>query len=238
VFLFYILTPFITPALPESRLQMLYFYITIILAMAIGRLLYIGLIHSPKFKKSVIVIADGNRITEIADGLTKADGNYKIKYYLSTTKSGNPKTDLKELFESNLLKVVQEEGIHEIVVTENSKFSSSELYNSLLTLFNLGYNIKDYSEVYEELTGKVFVSFTDAELYKQFPFSKYNNKPLYLVYQRVFDILISSIGLFVLMVLLPFIFVLNLKTIENLFNLFKCIYLVCRSRLNCFGSTH
>ncbi len=211
VFLVYILTPFITPELPESRLQILYFYITIILAMAMGRLLYIGLIDSPKFKKSVLVIANGNIITEIADGLTKADANYQIKYYLNTTKSKkSPKTNIKELFENNLLKVVQQEGIHEIVVTRNSKFSSSKLYNDLLTLFNLGYIIKDYSEVYEELTGKVFVSFIDTELYKQFPFSKYNNKPLYLATQRIFDVLISSVGLFVFAILLPLIFILNL----------------------------
>ncbi len=210
VFLFYILTPFVSPVLPESRLQMLYFYITIISTTAIGRLLYIQFIHSPKFIKSVIVIANGRLIPEIEKSLVKADANYRIKYHINTTPSVSPKTKSKALSETDLLKKVKE-GLYEIVVTQNSKFSSPQLYNSLLTLFNEGIVVKEYAQVYEDLTGRVFVSFNDDELFKQFPFSKYNNKPLYRVFHRVFDVVFSIFALVLFVaVLLPFVLLINM----------------------------
>ena len=210
VFLFYILTPFLSPVLPESRIQMLYFFVTIIGFTSLGRLLYIWLIHSPKFVKSVLVIANGEDIPDIIKNLKDIDSNYKIHYFINTNGGEIVSVDAEEITEDDLITKVYS-GIKEIVVTENSKFSSSILYNKLLLLFNEGYVIKEYTQVYEELADRVYVGFSDKNgLYQQFPFSKYNNKPLYRVFHRFFDFISAIIGLLIFTLFVPIIFIINL----------------------------
>lgn len=175
--LVYILTPFFSPELPESRIQIIYFYISINISMSVGRLAYIILINSPIFKKSVLLIADGELFDGIENDLAIADENYKIKYFINTNNDSKEAHTDKQISASKLKEFAQK-GVHEIVVTRSSKFSSSELYSDLLDLFNQGQVVKEYSEVYEELSGRVYISFKDKDFYKQFPFSQHKIKPL------------------------------------------------------------
>jgi len=207
--LVYILTPFFSPELPESRIQIIYFYISIIISMSIGRLAYILLINSPIFKKSILLVADGEMFEGIERDLAIADANYKIKYFVNTNNDSNVSLSDKEV-SSIKLKEYAQKGIHEIVVTRSSKFSSSELYSDLLDLFNQGHVIKEYSEVYEELSGRVYISFKDKDFYKQFPFSQHKVKPLYRLIHRFFDIIISVVGLLSLLLMIPFLAITNM----------------------------
>jgi len=177
--------------------------------MSVGRLAYIFFINSPIFRKSVLLIADGELFNEIENDLAIADANYKINYFINVTNSTNIPQVGKEI-SSNELKEYARKGIHEIVVTRTSKFSSSELYNDLLELFNQGHVIKDYSDVYEELSGRVYVNLKDKNLYKQFPFSKHKIKPLYRLVHRFSDVIISVFGLLGLSLMIPFLFLTNM----------------------------
>ena len=206
--LVYILTPFLTPELPESRIQIVYFFLSIIISMSIGRLAYITFINAPIFGKNVILIANGDRLGEIERELIEADPNYKLKYFINTSSKESEHKSNKEI-DAAKLKRLALKGINEIVVTGNSKFSSPDLYNDLLDLFNHGMVIKEYSQVYEELTNKVYVSFKDKQFYKQFPFSKYNNRPLYRYTHRFFDVIISLFGLIGLLFIIPFVAIVN-----------------------------
>ena len=207
--LVYLLTPFFTPELPESRIQIVYFYLSIIISMSIGRLAYILFINSPIFKKSILLIADGELLEDIEKDLAIADANYKIKYFINTSDDTSKPLSEKEIPASKL-KEFASTGIHEIVVTRSSKFSSSSLYSDLLDLFNEGNVIKEYSEVYEDLSGRVYISFKDKEFYKQFPFSQHKVKPLYRLVHRLFDVLISVVGLLSLLLMIPFLFIVNM----------------------------
>ena len=204
----YLLTPYFTPSLPESRIQILFFYLSMICSMSIGRIAYILFINSPRFVKNVILVADGDRFEEIEKNFTLADANYNIKYFINTNTSQISDLE-KEVPASNLKDIVQK-GIHEIVVTNSSNFSSVELYNDLLEVFNQGHIIKEYSQVYENLSGRVYVNFKNNQLYKQFPFSEHNVKPIYKLVHRFFDVLISSIGIVGLLILLPILLLMNL----------------------------
>lgn len=204
----YLLTPYFTPSLPESRIQILFFYLSMICSMSIGRIAYILFINSPRFVKNVILVADGDRFEEIEKNFTLADANYNIKYFINTNTSQISGLE-KEVPASNLKDIVQK-GIHEIVVTNSSNFSSVELYNDLLEVFNQGHIIKEYSQVYENLSGRVYVNFKNNQLYKQFPFSEHNVKPIYKLVHRFFDVLISSIGIVGLLILLPILLLMNL----------------------------
>lgn len=207
--LVYLLTPYFTPSLPESRVQILFFYLSIVMSMSLGRLAYINLINSPRFVKNVILIADGDRLEEIERNFALADANYNIKYFINTSKGNQAETIGKEVPVYKLKEIVQQ-GISEIVVTNSSNFTSIELYNDLLDVFNQGHVIKEYSQVYENLSGRVYVSFKENQLYKQFPFSEHNVKPVYKWGNRCFDVLISLLGIIMLLILMPVLYLLNL----------------------------
>lgn len=206
--LVYLLTPFFTPELPVSRIQILFFYLSIVFSMALGRFAYIFFINSPIFKKNVILIAEGTLFEEIEKELAIADANYKIRYFINTDDTSPKTKNIKEISSGKLKDIVQK-GVYEIVVTTNSKFSSATLYADLLDVFNKGAVIKEYAQVYENLTGRVYVSFKDNEYYKQFPFSDHNVKPLYRLIHRFLDIIISILGLVALLLLLPLILPIN-----------------------------
>ncbi len=207
--LVYLLTPYFTPSLPASRIQILFFYLSMMCSMTLGRLAYIYFINSPRFVKNVILIADGDRVEEIEQNLSAADVNYNIKYVIDTTQKGKGIHGEKEVNSSKLKEIVSK-GTYEIVVTNSSSFSSIELYNDLLDVFNQGHIIKEYSQVYENLSGRVYVDFKNNQLYKQFPFSEHNVKPIYRLVHRFFDVVISLVGLVALFTLIPFLLVINL----------------------------
>jgi len=56
--LVYLFTPVITPFLPDKRVQILYFYLALIGAIFLWRMVYVTFIVSPWFYKIVIIICD------------------------------------------------------------------------------------------------------------------------------------------------------------------------------------
>ena len=64
--LFYLLTPFYTPTLPANRLQILYFFLAINVALFAWRYIYITFISAPRFFKRVLLIANSKDIAAVA----------------------------------------------------------------------------------------------------------------------------------------------------------------------------
>ena len=159
---------------------------------------------SASIRSSLILVP-----SSIERNFSLADTNYNIKYFINTANRGEEIVGKKEQHFSEL-KTLVNKGIHEIVVTNSSNYTSIELYNDLLEVFNQGHIIKEYSKVYENLSGRVYVNFKNNQLYKQFPFSEHNVKPIYKLVHRFFDVLISSIGIVGLLILLPILLLMNL----------------------------
>ena len=63
--LFYLLTPFFTPTLPDNRLQIIYFYLAFVLSLVIWRWAYVSLISSPRFYKKVLLVGEISNIEPI-----------------------------------------------------------------------------------------------------------------------------------------------------------------------------
>ena len=63
--IFYFFTPVISPELPENRLQLVYFSMTLFFVILINRLLYIQLIFSPRFLKNILLIAESSQVQEL-----------------------------------------------------------------------------------------------------------------------------------------------------------------------------
>ncbi|GAA4235961.1 exopolysaccharide biosynthesis polyprenyl glycosylphosphotransferase [Postechiella marina] len=214
--LFYFLTPFFTPVLPDNRLQILYFYVSILTALLIWRWAYLLLIVSPRFFKKVLVIGEISNIEAIIKAFNYADPNYKIVGFINceVNKENRVRLNIKNVVEyspKEIYEVIKEKHISEIVIASyKSENITSEIYRDLITLLEGGFSIKEYTQVYEEMTYRVPVQFVGKDFYKYFPFSRSNHNKMYLFFHRFFDIVLSIFGLLVGFAILPFILLGNL----------------------------
>jgi len=212
--LFYLLTPFFTPTLPDNRLQIVYFYVAFVLAIFLWRIAYVTLISSPRFYKRVLLVGEVSNMEGIVKALNDADPNYKIVGFVnceSNKQDAIKFKGLKEYEPEEIKEVIKEASISEVVVASyNSETITANIYNDLITLLEKGFTIREYTQVYEEITNRVPVQYVGKDFYKYFPFSRSNQNKLYLFFHRVSDILFSIIGLFIGLLLSPIILLGNL----------------------------
>lgn len=212
--LFYFLTPFFTPILPDNRLQILFFYFSILTALFIWRFLYITFVVSPRFYKKVLIVGETSNIETIVEAFNIADPNYKIVGFINCETNRNEKIQFKDIVEyspKQIYQVIKDDSISEIVIASyNSESITSEIYRDLITLLEGGFPIKEYTQVYEDMMQRIPVQFVGKDFYKYFPFSRSNQNKMYLFFHRFFDMVISFIGVLCGIVLLPLILLGNI----------------------------
>lgn len=212
--LMYLLTPFYTPRLPSNRIQILIFYIAIFLALFIWRMLYVRFLASNRFSKKVILICDKEQLKELIAGLQSADPHYRVLGYVNSD-SANAKNGenlkIKNIDIDNLEQFVIKNSISEIVVaSQKTDGITVNLYNQLIRLLETGYIIREYTQVYENLTQRIPMQYVSRDFYRYFPFSRSNQNHFYLIMVRFFEIIFSIVGLLLGLVLLPLILIGNL----------------------------
>lgn len=211
--LFYLLTPFYTPVLPDNRLQILFFYFSILFALFLWRFAYITFIVSPRFYKKVLIIGETSNIETIVEAFKSSDPNYKIVGFVNCERdklSSVKFNAIKEYAPRHIIDVIKKENLSEIVVASySSENITSEIYYTLIKLLEEGFPINEYTQVYEDLTQRIPVQFVGKDFYKYFPFSRNNQNKLYLFFHRLFDIIISFIGVLIGGVLIPFVLLGN-----------------------------
>ncbi|MFV9550638.1 sugar transferase [Algibacter sp. PT7-4] len=212
--LFYLLTPFFTPVLPDNRLQILFFYFAILTALFLWRVAYITFIVSPRFYKKVLIIGETSNIETIVDAFRSSDPNYKIVGFVNCEENKRTTVKfnaIKEYKPNEIRGVIARENISEIVVASyNSENITSEIYYTLIKLLEEGFPINEYTQVYEDMAQRVPVQFVGKDFYKYFPFSRNNQNKLYQFFNRVFNVVVSLIGVLVGIALVPFILIGNL----------------------------
>ncbi len=209
----YLLTPFITPVLPDNRLQILYFLLAITISLLLWRSVYIKLFASSRFYKRIIIVADAVDAVDIANSLKAADPNFMVDGYINTDTSIQmgydgrlPSLTIEEATE----KLSNQEVSQIVMASANVEGITSSIYAWLIDLVETGYSVREYTQVYEEMTDRVPVSYVGKDFYRYFPFARSNHNRLYKIYHRSFDIIVASIGILVGFTLLPFILIGNL----------------------------
>jgi len=212
--LFYLLTPVLTPFLPENRLQIVYFFLTIILSIFLWRVAYMTFISSPRFYKRVLLVGEISHVEHIVKVLNQSDPNYKIIGFINCEKEALDPIKfkgLKEFEPEQLLNVISKFKISEVLVASyNSETITQDIYHDLITLLEKGFTIREYTQVYEEITYRVPIQFVGKDFYKYFPFSRSNQNTLYLFFHRLFDVIFSVSGLVFGILILPLILIGNL----------------------------
>ena len=105
--LVYLLTPIYTPVLPNNRLQILIFYVAILLALFIWRIFYLKFLASSRFEKKVILICDKDQAKELILGLETVDPHYKVMGFVNSdsNQSGSVKVNGENIKNINILDV-------------------------------------------------------------------------------------------------------------------------------------
>ncbi len=210
----YLLTPIYTPVLPSNRLQILIFFFAIFGALFIWRMIYVRFFASNRFVKKVILVCDKEQVKELVDGLESADPHYRVLGFVNSDSTNLTDIDLKDIEHINIDSLelfVKQNSISEVVIaSQKTDGITVKLYNQLIHLLENGYIIREYTQVYENITQRIPVQYVSRDFYRYFPFSRSNQNHLYLIVVRFLEIIISLIGLTVGLLLVPLVFVGNL----------------------------
>ncbi|RVT75928.1 exopolysaccharide biosynthesis polyprenyl glycosylphosphotransferase [Flavobacterium sufflavum] len=219
----YFLTPVYSPELPSNRLQILTFLLVVFFSLISWRVFYVRFLASKRFHQNAMLVCDEDQLDELISGLENIDPHYKIIAYVSNCVSKGKTECCSSYVECvkpiDLVAFVKEKYITEIVIaTQKSDSITTELYQQLLKLLESGNLIREYSQVYEEKTQRIPVQYVERDFYRFFPFSRSNQNRLYLSIVRILELIVSVIGLFITLLLIPFVFLMN--TIANKGSLF------------------
>lgn len=208
--LFFIFTPILTPSFPNKRLEFFLLFLTILFALTIWRILYIYLLGSKRFYKLIVLVCRSKDFITLSKELIINDPHIKIVKFIDVDfNNQNSLLSKKQLNFNEIDEFLNLNFVSEIVVANDSKNTSIEIYNKLLEVSKIGIPISQYEDVYEDLTSRISLHLKDKSLYEFFPFSKKQNA-LYIILVRFIDILVSFIGLLVLFLIIPIILFFNL----------------------------
>lgn len=212
--LFYLLTPFYTPVLPNNRLQIFIFFIAIFIALFIWRMIYVRFFASNRFSKKVILICDKEQLKELIHALESADPHYLILGFVNSDSADTKTNDdikIKNIDINNLEVFAKKNSISEVVVaSQKTDGITVNLYNQLIHLLENGYIVSEYTQVYENITQRIPVQYVSRDFYRYFPFSRSNQNHFYSSIVRFFEIVFSLIGLLIGVIILPIILIGNL----------------------------
>jgi exopolysaccharide biosynthesis polyprenyl glycosylphosphotransferase len=212
--LIYLLTPLFTPKLPANRIQILIFYIAIFIALFTWRMIYVRFFASNRFSKKVILICDKEQLKELIHALESADPHYRVLGFVNSDSEDTKTNDdikIKNIDINNLELFAKKNAISEVVVaSQKTDGITVNLYNQLIHLLENGYVIREYTQVYENITQRIPVQYVSRDFYRYFPFSRNNQNHFYLSIVRFFEIVFSLTGLLIGVIILPIILIGNL----------------------------
>lgn len=209
---FYIITPIISPILPNKRYQIFLLLSILFSSLILWRLFYLKFFTSVRFHKNVIFVGSQLRVEKLAIELEKVDPHYKVHAIVNSSQY-EPKENSKfvELEIDQVISFISQNNISEIVIADKDKLAiQTSFVTVLLQSLEKGIIVREFNEVYENTTYRLPILDSDKKIYTYFPFGRSNTNKLYLLGIRVFDVVTSIIGILGLVCTLPFIYTINL----------------------------
>lgn len=212
--LFYLLTPVLTPSLPENRFQILVFYFTVLASLLFWRIIYVKFFASHRFVKNAILVCDKSQLNQLVEGLGNVDPHYRIVGFVDLNENESFDDEellVKEIKLKKLSEFLINNSVSEIVVASSKTESiTRDLYENLIQFLQRGIVIREYFQLYEELTQRIPVQYLSRDFHLYFPFSRSNQNRLYLICIRIFEIFLSVIGLTIAFLFFPLLLLGNL----------------------------
>lgn len=211
--LVYLLTPIYTPLLPGNRIQIVYFFLAILVSLLAWRIFYVNFLASHRFIKKAIIVCDEEQLEELINGIEKVDPHYKFVGFVNSDGNDSSKINfnvIKNIKKEDLEDYVRKNSISEIVIaSQKTEGITVSLYNQLIHLLENGFIIREYTQVYEAITQRIPVQYVSRDFYRYFPFSRSNQNHLYLLVSRITEIVFSIVGISFGLLLFPVIVIGN-----------------------------
>ena len=208
----YILTPVITPNLPDKRLSIIGFILFNILALSAWRIFYIYVFNSPNFIKNILILTSEAYDASILNGIRKKiEGSSNHGYQIQKIYSIPTNPTENELFEKKFDKMINTGVINSVVILDKNHENIYPGLNRLLVQYiQKGIHVQTYLKLYEELQEAIPLNLVERQFYNVFPISRSNSNLFYKLWHRSVDVLSAVFGLGITIFLIPIITIINL----------------------------
>lgn len=205
---FYLLTPWYTPVLPSNRYQIILFFLALFISLYGWRYIYSRFLTTHRFYKKSLLFCNIDNFHELEQGLRLAHPYYRIVGIVNTASSATTAATMNVpvIRIEDVAAYCAINKISEITVgVYDSQEITPEISAHLLQLLEQGFIVREYAQVYENLTYRIPLQFLTRDFYRYFPFSRSNQNHLYLWMVRFNEIVFAILGLAFGLVLLPFV---------------------------------
>lgn len=184
------------------------FFIGSTVLTLIWRLIYIAVFSAPAFLRRVIIVGAGNSGSTLVNIVKKS---YPIPFHLVGLIDDDPSKRNTEFMgyevigsSDELLRIIDDEQISDVVFAISGNFSTS-LLNAVITAEENGVDVTTMPVMYEELLGRIPIYLVQNDwLLRSFVDQMHINR-FYEFGKRLIDIIGGLVGVFVLVILSPFI---------------------------------
>ncbi|MFN2188765.1 MAG: sugar transferase [Candidatus Promineifilaceae bacterium] len=221
--LIYLTIPWLTPPI-QNRSQGFIFVVISIVSVGLWRLLYAYLFVQPAFQQRAVVVGAGQSGQALAqavvgshrpgrNGRSHGTGHEIVAFVDDDpSKSGSTLLGIPVLGTSGrLLELVRELEIDEVIVAiTDTEAIDAELFEAVLDCREAGIPVVTMTAAYERLTGRVAFDHASRNVAVATGQEESSYLRFYGLAKRLVDIVLSIIGIAVLLLLSPIVFVLNL----------------------------
>lgn len=220
----YLLIPWLTPALPESRLALVSFPALTIVMLVVGRWLFTRVLPRPAYERQALIVGAGRAGQSVAQALLQdAHVGYRVVGFVDDdpSKAGtsvpiaaprNPPAGGGETPEAlpvlgNRQQVTDLIARHRVstLILAITRDVDSDLLQMLMDCAENGVEMIPMPVVYEQLTGRVPVEHVGEKWYVAIPIHPQATGTFWGLTKRAMDIALSAAGLLCLAPLLPVI---------------------------------
>ncbi|MFN8468103.1 MAG: sugar transferase [Caldilineaceae bacterium] len=218
----FILTPWITPGLPVTRLELVTLPFLAAAGMSIWRIAYARILAQPAFCQQALVIGAGwagCHLAETIAGLGGVSNNYApgTGYRIAGFIDDDPQKAHRSIHgipvlgtRKDLDRLVQQLQPDEIVVAIiHQDQIDDDLFRTILACRSLGIPVTTMPSVYERLTGRVEVLSSGNDLNVVLPLEPPVHLRVYLLLRRALDVAVALGGCVVVAALVPGIWLVN-----------------------------
>lgn len=221
----YTLVPYVTPVLPERRVQIIAFVLFAVFGIAIWRFIYATVFSQPSFHHRALVVGAGWSGQTLVEAIQKnepqTDNPYLgTGYELLGFVDDDPLKKSDEIAGIPLLGngddlIALAESLHPdeiILAITHTQTIKDSLFRSILTCYEMGIPLTTMSTLYERITGRVPVQHAGRDIAILLPITRPSGFRFYLALRRLADIILGVLGIILVILVTPFIWLGNLFT--------------------------
>lgn len=208
----YLLIPYITPPLHQSRLTAVLFVGAMLGLVAVGRATYAVLLVQPTFRHRVLIVGAGQAGQALVEVIRAHAGvAYEVVGFVDDAAGPGPSAvhGVPVLGTTHdLVQVAERYGVAEVVLaTTHPDGRSPTLVHALIDCRERGIHVSEMPAIYERLTGRVPIAHVGSNLHVVLA-AGHDSHRLYAVVKRITDLVMGLAGLAVLVLVLPVVAVL------------------------------